>query len=322
MEAMDVMDDAVIQFDHVTKQYGKVKAVDDLSFEVRRGEICGFLGPNGAGKTTSLRMLLGLVRPTTGRIRIHGIDVNEDTSSALAGVGAIIEESHFYPYLTGEQNLRQVLRLRGLSTSTEVIGARLAEVGLREVANRRVKGYSLGMRQRLALALAMLQEPDILVLDEPMNGLDPAAMREFRLHLQRLQQSGVTILLSSHILSEVEQLATRMVFINHGRAVGMEETHHDRSVEVLVRARDEAALMTHLANLEHAARRISDGGAVVALAHPNDVSGLIRTLVEAQVDLLEVRPYRENLEAQYLARINNESQDTNIAMEGTAHVGS
>ena len=301
-ELRDVSD-IMIDFRDVTKQYGRVKAVDQISFQVHRGEICGFLGPNGAGKTTSLRMLLGLVRPSSGRIEIQGTDVQQDTGRALDGVGAIIEESHFYPYLTGEQNLRQVLRLRGLAASPADIRARLADVGLGGAGNRRVKGYSLGMRQRLALALAMLQDPQILILDEPMNGLDPAAMREFRMHLVNLAQSGVTILLSSHILSEVEQLATQLVFINQGRIVGVENRRNREFSHAYVRGADAEPLAAWIRGKPIEARAVDGGAWVIPLAAPSAISELIRTLVNAGIDLVEVRPYAENLETEYMERM-------------------
>lgn len=301
-ELRDVSD-IMIDFRDVTKQYGRVKAVDQVSFQVHRGEICGFLGPNGAGKTTSLRMLLGLVRPSSGRIEIQGTDVQQDTARALDGVGAIIEESHFYPYLTGEQNLRQVLRLRGLAASPADIRARLADVGLGGAGNRRVKGYSLGMRQRLALALAMLQDPQILILDEPMNGLDPAAMREFRMHLVNLAQSGVTILLSSHILSEVEQLATQLVFINQGRIVGVESRRNREFSHAYVRSADVEPLAAWIGGKPIEARAVDGGAWVIPLATPSAISELIRTLVNAGIDLVEVRPYAENLETEYMDRM-------------------
>ncbi len=301
-ELRDVSD-IMIDFRDVTKQYGRVKAVDQISFQVHRGEICGFLGPNGAGKTTSLRMLLGLVRPSSGRIEIQGTDVQQDTGRALDGVGAIIEESHFYPYLTGEQNLRQVLRLRGLAASPADIRARLADVGLGGAGNRRVKGYSLGMRQRLALALAMLQDPQILILDEPMNGLDPAAMREFRMHLVNLAQSGVTILLSSHILSEVEQLATQLVFINQGRIVGVENRRNREFSHAYVRGADAEPLAAWIRGKPIEARAVDGGAWVIPLAAPSAISELIRTLVNAGIDLVEVRPYAENLETEYMDRM-------------------
>lgn len=299
MEVSDIM----INFRDVTKQYGRVTAVDHVSFQVYRGEICGFLGPNGAGKTTSLRMLLGLVRPTSGHIEIQGTDVQGHTAQALDGVGAIIEESHFYPYLTGEQNLRQVLRLRGLAASPADIRARLSEVGLGDAARRRVKGYSLGMRQRLALALAMLQDPVILILDEPMNGLDPAAMREFRMHLLNLAQSGVTILLSSHILSEVEQLATRLVFINQGRVVGIENRRTREFSQAYVRGADAGQLAAWVAHERIEARAVEEGAWAIPLEKPSAISALIRTLVYAGIDIVEVKPYADNLETQYMDRM-------------------
>ncbi len=295
--------DVMIDFRDVTKRYGRTTAVDRVSFQVHRGEICGFLGPNGAGKTTSLRMLLGLVHPTSGHIEIQGMDVQDNTARALEGVGAIIEESHFYPYLTGEQNLRQVLRLRGLDASPEEIRARLSEVGLGEASGRRVKGYSLGMRQRLALALAMLQDPAILILDEPMNGLDPAAMREFRMHLLNLAESGVTILLSSHILSEVEQLATRLVFINQGRVVGIENRRASGASQAYVRAANADQLAAWIDRERIEARAVDDGAFAIPLENPAAISALIRTLVNAGIDLVEVKPFAENLESQYLDRM-------------------
>lgn len=295
--------DVMIDFHDVTKQYGRVTAVDHVAFQVYRGDICGFLGPNGAGKTTSLRMLLGLVRPTSGRITIHGIDIQKDTPAALDSVGAIIEESHFYPYLTGEQNLRQVLRLRGLGASSQDIVRRLDEVGLAAAANRRVKGYSLGMRQRLALALAMLQDPAILILDEPMNGLDPAAMREFRMHLLTLAQTGVTILLSSHILSEVEQVASRLIFINRGRIVGIEDRRIAQGTEAYVRSTDDGKLHAWLQRQSAQATSLEDGAFAVKLERPEDMAVLIRSLVTAGIDILEAKPYTQNLERRYMDRM-------------------
>lgn len=292
--------DVMVDVQHVSKHYGRVSAVKDLSFQVPRGAICGFLGPNGAGKTTTLRMLLGLTHPSSGTIQIQGMDVVKDPQRALQPVGAIIEESHFYRYLTGEKNLRQVLRLRGLEVSPKALHERLAEVGLADAARRRVKGYSLGMRQRLALALAMLQEPDILILDEPMNGLDPEAMRDFRLHLVNLAKSGVTILLSSHILTEVEQIATQFVFINQGQVVGTADPQQQNQIQALIRARDAAALGTWLQSQDAETESLGDGAYAVRLEKSEDISSLIRAAVLAGIDLVEIRPYTANLEHQYM----------------------
>lgn len=303
-------EDCMISLQSVSKHYGKTQAVQNISFAVHRGEVCGFLGPNGAGKTTTLRMLLGLVRPTTGRIEIQGVDVQKNTVAALDGVGAIIEESRFYPYLTGEQNLRQALRLRGLSVSSGALLARLEQVGLQLAAQKRVKGYSLGMRQRLALALAMLQDPSILILDEPMNGLDPAAMRDFRIHLMNLAQSGVTILLSSHILSEVEQVATRLVFVNHGQVVGIEDRTQATQFAALVRVQNPPRLKRWL---EEDQRQWEPSDSdnetfIITLENPEDIAGLIRRWVQEGVDILEVRPYTRSLERQYLQHMGDRKE--------------
>lgn len=296
--------DVMIRFHHVTKKYRRLTVVDDISFEVYRGEICGFLGPNGAGKTTSLRMLLGLLRPTSGNIEVQGIDVLHDAPKALDGVGAIVEESHFYPYLSGEQNLRQALRLHDLDLTESAIHDRLAKVGLSEARTRRVKGYSLGMRQRLALALALLQDPAILILDEPMNGLDPSAIREFRLQLMELARFGVTILLSSHILSEVEQLATKLVFINHGHIVGIEDLNAKTGdAQAYIRCAEPKRLKAWFETRQMEAALAEDGGYHLNLERAEDMASLIRQLVKDGMDILEARPYKVNLEHQYMARM-------------------
>ncbi len=302
--------DVMIKFDRVTKKYRGLTVVDHISFEVYRGEICGFLGPNGAGKTTSLRMLLGLLRPTSGRIEVQGTDVHRNAPAALDGVGAIVEESRFYPYLSGEQNLRQALRLRNLDITETAIEERLEAVGLKEARSRRVKGYSLGMRQRLALALALLQDPVILVLDEPMNGLDPTAMREFRLHLLQLSQSGVTVLLSSHILSEVEQLATRLVFINHGHIVGIEDLRTDQAAQAYIRCAEPKRLGAWFDTRNIEAEATEDGGYRLHLERAEDMASLIRRLVHDGMDILEARPYKENLERQYMDRMAITEKET------------
>ncbi len=303
----------VLSLNHVTKRYHQTLAVSDVSLDLYRGDICGFLGPNGAGKTTTLRMILGLVQPTRGSVAIHGINVHTSPTQALQGVGAIIEESHFYPYLTGEQNLLQVLRLRGLKVTPSDLRERLHAVGLGEAAHRRVRGYSLGMRQRLALALALIQAPQLLILDEPMNGLDPAAMREFRTHLADMAQAGVTILLSSHILSEVEQLATRLVFMKEGCIVGRDDQLGTPTLQLQVRVTDRDKLQQWLSERHHAFTPGPDDAFTVAVIDEMDCPRLVREWVWAGFDILEVRPTAQSLESQYLARMTQPGEDvTNV----------
>lgn len=184
---------------------------------VERGEIFGFLGPNGAGKTTTMRMLLGLVRPTAGSARMFGMDITTDLPAILARTGSVIENPTFYPYLSGRDNLRLVARITG--TPEEQIEAILDLIDLTEAARRKFKTYSLGMKQRLAVGAALVSEPDLLILDEPANGLDPAGIVEMRTLLKRLKGEGHTILISSHVLSEIEQVCDRIIILRQGKRV-------------------------------------------------------------------------------------------------------
>jgi ABC-2 type transport system ATP-binding protein len=207
---------AVITIEGLTKRFGDVTAVDGLGFEVDQGTVTGFLGPNGAGKTTTLRMLLGLVTPTAGSARIRGRRYRE-LAAPLRHVGAVLESSSFHPGRTARNHLRVVTSAAGLprTRADEV----LAQVGLDQAADRRVGGFSLGMRQRLALATALLGDPEVLVLDEPANGLDPEGIHWLRGLLRRLADQGRTVLVSSHLLAEVAQTVDQVVIIAHGRLV-------------------------------------------------------------------------------------------------------
>jgi ABC-2 type transport system ATP-binding protein len=210
---------AVIEVDHLTKRYSReVLAVDDLGFQVARGEVCGLLGPNGAGKTTTLRMLVGLIRPTGGATRIFGTEIHP-SSPVLARVGTMIEHASFVPYLTGMVNLRLYWESGGGDFSEANLEEALAVADLGNAINRKVKTYSQGMRQRLGVARALLGRPEVMILDEPTNGLDPGEMREIRDLLRRLADQGATVLLSSHLLSEVEQVCSHAVVMDKGRLV-------------------------------------------------------------------------------------------------------
>ncbi|MCU1363179.1 MAG: transporter [Acidimicrobiaceae bacterium] len=207
---------SVVQSESLTKKYGNVVAVDDLSFTIEAGTITGFLGPNGAGKTTTLRMLLGLANPTSGHATIFGVPYTDLPTPAMR-VGAVLEATDFHPGRSGRDHLRTLSRAAGLPDSRvdEVLGL----VELTSAAKRRVKGYSLGMRQRLGLAAALLGNPDLLVLDEPANGLDPEGVRWLRDFLRDFASGGRTVLVSSHVLAEVAQTVDQVLIINHGRLV-------------------------------------------------------------------------------------------------------
>jgi ABC-2 type transport system ATP-binding protein len=202
----------------LVKRYGEIVAVDHVDLTVERGDVFGYLGPNGAGKTTSLRMLLGLIRPTEGSARLFGRDPLDVGARALDGVAGFVEGPRFYPYLSGRKNLRLLADLDG-----DVPPARIEEVldvvELRERAKDKVGGYSHGMRQRLGIAAALLRDPRLLLLDEPTTGLDPAGMRDMRQLVKRLAAEGITILLSSHLLAEVEELCNRVAIIRRGSVI-------------------------------------------------------------------------------------------------------
>jgi ABC-2 type transport system ATP-binding protein len=202
----------------LVKRYGDLAAVDEVDLTVEAGDVFGYLGPNGAGKTTSLRMLLGLIRPTSGSVRLFGRDPLLEGAKALDGVAGFVEGPRFYPYLSARRNLRLLADYDGGSASGRIEEV-LELVELRERAKDRVGGYSHGMRQRLGIAASLLRAPRLLLLDEPATGLDPAGMRDMRALVKRLAGEGITVLLSSHLLSEVEELCNRVAIIRSGRIV-------------------------------------------------------------------------------------------------------
>jgi ABC-2 type transport system ATP-binding protein len=220
---------AALDVSRIAKRYGPVHAVEDVSFQVQQGEVVGLLGPNGAGKSTALRVIAGLVRADKGTVQLGGQDVQKARSRALAAAGFLIESPALPPELTALSALAWVGLLG--NGSVDVVRCRevLAQVGLREVANRRVRQLSLGMKQRLSIAAAVLERPSVLVLDEPMNGLDPPGVRDMGELLQSLARDGTALLVSSHLLDEVERTATRVLVMAQGRVVAeqpVDAAHH------------------------------------------------------------------------------------------------
>lgn len=216
------MTTSVLQIDHLRKYFGNshrpIKAVDGVSLEVQRGEVFGFLGPNGAGKTTTIGMILGLLHSTGGTVTVLGERVTPGQTAALRHVGALVGAPALLPYLSARDNLALLARLDGTGAH-ERIAPTLARVGLAEAADRKAGRFSTGMKQRLGLAMALLRQPQLLVLDEPSNGMDPAGMRDLRGLLRALADEGVTVFLSSHLLHEVEQLCDRVAVMAQGRLV-------------------------------------------------------------------------------------------------------
>ncbi|GAC1472623.1 MAG: ABC transporter ATP-binding protein [Candidatus Dormibacteraceae bacterium] len=266
----------------VSKAYGKRLAVDRLDLEVERAELFGFLGPNGAGKTTTIRMALGLIAPTSGSVEILGMEVRSHRSQVLPRVGALVESPALYGYLSGRDNLRAVGNLLG-GASEKRIDEVLEIVGLKGRDRDRVRTYSMGMKQRLGLAIALLNQPDVLILDEPANGLDPAGIVEMRDLLRELGAQGKTVFISSHVLSEVQQICTRVAIINHGKLIRVAPVQNllkaTGEFEVKVEAPTEVLAALRLQPWAQQAR--AEDGVLVTPAPEGRGRNLIQFLVES-----------------------------------------
>ncbi|KNX36595.1 ABC transporter ATP-binding protein [Luteipulveratus halotolerans] len=282
---------ARIEISNLSKTFGSFRAVDDLSFSVEPGRITGFLGPNGAGKTTSLRMLLGLIRPSSGAATINGVPY-ASLDNPMQVVGSALEATNFHPGRTGRDHLRV------LAAAARVPDARVDElletVGIAAAAKKRAGAYSMGMRQRLGLAAALLGDPQVLILDEPANGLDPEGIRWLRGFLRHLSSEGRTILVSSHMLSEVEQTVDDVVIIANGRLVRqgpISELHGER--RSLVRTTDARRLAQALAEAGHPAQQTGDDTLEVTGDDPRHIGD---TALAVGLPIYELRESKSDLE--------------------------
>jgi ABC-type multidrug transport system ATPase subunit len=209
---------AVIKVENISKHFGSLKAVDGLSFEVQAGQVFGFLGQNGSGKSTTIRMLLSLIHPSSGNIELFGKSIQKSRASILEQVGAIIERPDLYPYLTATEHLQLFAKVRKQKVPTSNITQTLEQVGLAHRAHDKVQSFSLGMKQRLGIAIALVHNPSLIILDEPTNGLDPQGIADIRALIQHLaQEEGKTVFVSSHLLSEIEQVAHQILIIHQGK---------------------------------------------------------------------------------------------------------
>jgi ABC-2 type transport system ATP-binding protein len=298
-----VQGEFAIQVEDLTKRFGAFTAVDELSFIVPHGSVFGFLGPNGAGKTTTIGMMLGLIPPDAGDVKIFGFDIRHAMSEILKRTGAIVEGPAFYPYLSGRQNLEVVASLRGIQDQ-QIVERLIETVGLTERADAKFGGYSQGMRQRLGLASVLINDPQLLILDEPTGGLDPAGQREIRDLIQSLSKAGRTVILSSHQLAEVQEICSHVAIINHGKLVvtgPLDEilgTGHEIEIG-LDRPSEAATFLRQLADLEIDHVRVEDGRIIVT-TEATIAARINRLLVEGgfEVDLL--RPHDDMLEARFL----------------------
>lgn len=296
--------EAVLQIKGLNKYFGHKKVVDDLNLELYRGEVFGFLGPNGAGKTTTIKMVMSLLQRDSGEILINGYSIDKQYEKAMACVGGIVENPETYQYMTGIQNLRQYARMR-----TGVTEDRIREVvrivGLENRINDKVKKYSLGMKQRLGVAQSIMHHPDLLILDEPTNGLDPAGIKELRDILKRLaHEENACVMVSSHLLSEMQLMCDRVGIIADGRLIGvrsvselMSESEGKHPFEIRVKG-----------NVSAAAALIDDKPVEitgeqtfhVTVANEDEISGIITRLVINQVKLITVTEATRNLEEVFI----------------------
>ncbi|WP_340085126.1 ABC transporter ATP-binding protein [Siminovitchia sp. FSL H7-0308] len=294
------MNDHILMTDDLTKKYRKHTSVDGLHLRMERGQIYGFLGPNGAGKTTTIRMLLGLVKPTKGSIEIFGQNLNKNRLQILQRIGSLVESPTYYGNLTGRENLEAVRRLRNLPEKR--VNEVLEIVRLTKVANRLTKEYSLGMKQRLGIATALLSHPDLLILDEPTNGLDPSGIQEMRELIKELPKNGMSVLVSSHLLSEIDQMATHVGIIHNGKMIFQD------SIECL-RKKQKPLLKIGVSNVMKAKEICKERGVRADLqgdflwlsqTDPEFVSKLNATLVHSGVSVYRLEEVKRTLEDIFL----------------------
>lgn len=293
----------ILRASNLGKQYNSHWAVRDLNLTVQKGEIYGFLGRNGAGKTTTIRMIMDLIKPSMGEIQLFGVPQGKLGKDLFRRIGATIEYPGFYPNLTAQENLYYNAQIFGVKKSR--IHEVLKFMGLSDAANRVVKGFSLGMKQRLGLARALLHDPDLLILDEPTNGLDPAGIKEIRETIKRLNQKhGITIFVSSHILSEVEQMATRVGIIHNGALVEeirLDEMHQQgkRYLELKV-SEPEKAINFMRDTLGVGKIEQQESGLLHVYDQLDRPEWVNRSLMEAGIDVYQLMLHQETLENRFM----------------------
>ncbi len=292
----------VVQIKNVSKRIGNKTIIDQLSIDLFPGEVVGFLGPNGAGKTTTIRMMVGLMAPSSGQILIQGLDIQQDFEAAISNVGAIVENPELYKYMSGYKNLVHYARMVD-GVTDERIDEVIQLVGLESRIHNKVKTYSLGMRQRLGLAQALLHKPSLLILDEPTNGLDPAGIREFRDYLRHVaEKEGVCVFVSSHLLSEIELMCDRTLIIQTGKLIGEKEilvadkeTPVKQTVHFQVTPIDKAVQLFH----ENVSVTETTTGFIIELDR-KQIPEYVTKLVEANINIYSIETKTKSLEDEFL----------------------
>ncbi|WP_017687791.1 ABC transporter ATP-binding protein [Paenibacillus sp. PAMC 26794] len=313
--------DSVLSVQHLKKRIGRKWIIKDVTFDVKPGEIFGFLGPNGAGKTTTIRMLVDLIKPTEGKIKVCGYDVNRDPERALKYVGSIVENPEVYTYLTGWENLEHFARMQP-GVDNERIQEVVDIVRLDQRIHDKVRTYSLGMRQRIGIAQALLGRPRLLILDEPTNGLDPKGIKELRVFIKQLASEGMAVFVSSHLLSEIQLLCDRVAIISAGRVLAV------GGVSELIEDHSKLAIW-HVSPLEQGKKMLLDAGialvgrpadvmddtivaglgpnAVVAEMHEDRIPDLVQQMVQAGIQVEGVQRIQPTLEQLFLKMTEGES---------------
>ena len=302
--------ETILTIENLTKKFGKLTAVDNLSFSIEKGNVYGILGPNGSGKSTTLGIVLNVVNKTSGSFSWFGGDVS--THNALKKVGAIIERPNFYPYMTAKQNLELVCKIKGVATTQ--VQKTLDTVGLLDRQDDTFKGFSLGMKQRLAIASALLNTPEILILDEPTNGLDPQGIHQIRGIIQKIASQGTTILLASHLLDEVEKVCTHVVVLSKGKSlyVGRVEQMNTSFGFVTLQCSDMPGLKKVLEESTSFENIKQDAAYLVAnLTQEMDAAKLNAFLFEKGITLSHLVQRKESLEEKFLALTQNPAQTNN-----------
>ncbi len=289
------MTQPIVEIKNLNKTIKGKRIIKNLNLEFYPGQITGFLGPNGAGKTTTIRMMTGLMHPSEGEVIINGQSLAKNFEEAISHVGVIVENPEMYKYMSGYKNLQHFGRMHKGITKKRIDEV-VAQVGLQNRIHEKVKTYSLGMRQRLGLAQAMLHRPKFLILDEPTNGLDPAGIREFRMYLRKIaDEDNVAIVVSSHLLSEIELMVDRIAVIQNGELIDIRELEQEVASQYYMEVGQPEQFVALLGNRV----KKENGGFVLDLTKEN-VPAIIRQVVEAGIDLYTIQPIQKNLEDQFI----------------------
>jgi len=288
----------IVELRQLSKTIGKKKIIDNLNLQLYPGQITGFLGPNGAGKTTTIRMMAGLMRPTSGEVFVEGQSVTDHFEETMSKVGVIVENPEMYKYMSGWKNLLHFARMNK-SITKERITEVVEQVGMQNRIHEKVSKYSLGMRQRLGLAQALLHRPKFLILDEPTNGLDPAGIREFRAHLRKIaNEEGVSVFVSSHLLSEIELMCDRIAIIQNGQLIDIREMNQVEEAHYYIEAQP-VEQVRELLTARGLPLEVSGEGFITKIEQEK-IPELIHSMVGANMQVYAVQPYRKTLEDQFL----------------------